>query len=228
MKPMQLGVALLAALLVAGAAQAQDKKGKKLYRWVDKDGKVHYDDALPPEAVGQARREFSASTGSSTGSVDRALTEAERAALAQQQQADAIAAAQAEQERRNEEAMVTSYVTEADLRRAYDERISLLKQTLESTDVGVRSLRGSLASQLAEASASELANQPVDAKRAATIRQLHAELLKQQAFQKNRQVELLALDAEFVRVLQRYRELRAPAPAAAPASTPAAAPAPGG
>ena len=222
MKAMHWGAAALVALLIAGAAPAQDKgKGKKLYRWVDKEGKVHYDDALPPEAVDQARREFNATTGNRTGSVDRALTDAERAAAEQQQQADAAAALVAEQQRRNEEAMVTSYATEADLRRAYDERISLLKQTLESTDVGLRALRGSLASLLAEASESELANRPVDDKRAGTIRQLHSELLKQQIFQKNRQAELLSLDAEFVRVLQRYRELRAPA-AATP--TPATAP----
>ncbi len=51
----------LALLLAAGVA-AQEKKpeGPKLYRWVDKQGKVHYDDALPPEAVNQARREYSA------------------------------------------------------------------------------------------------------------------------------------------------------------------------
>jgi hypothetical protein len=221
MKMMHWCAAALAVLLAASGAQAQNKDGKKLYRWVDKDGKVHYDDALPPEAVDQARREFNAKTGTRTGSVDRALTESERAAAAQQQQAEAAAALEAEQLRRNEEAMITSYATESDLRRAYDERISLLKQTLESTDVGLRALRGSLASLLAEASESELANRPVDKKRAGTIRQLHNELLKQQIFQKNRQAELLSLDAEFVRVLQRYRELRAPSlPPPAPVTAP--------
>jgi hypothetical protein len=70
----------LAATLVAGAVSAQSKGGPKLYRWVDKDGKVHYDDALPPEAVNQARTEFSAKTGSVAGQVERALTPEERAA----------------------------------------------------------------------------------------------------------------------------------------------------
>jgi hypothetical protein len=220
MKAMHWSAAALVALLIAGTVSAQDK-GKKLYRWVDKDGKVHYDDALPAEAVDQARREFNAKTGTRTGSVERALSESERVTAAQQQQAEAAAALQAEQLRRNEEAMLTSYPTESDLRRAYDERISLLKQTLESTDVGLRALRGSLASLLAAASESELANRPVDQKRAGTIRQLHKELLEQQIFQKNRQAELLSLDAEFVRVLQRYRELRAPSlPPPAPATAP--------
>jgi len=77
MKTNRLILAMLVLLMAASAAQAQDKK--KLYRWVDKQGKVHYDDALPPEAVDQARREFNASNGNSAGSVDRALTAEERA-----------------------------------------------------------------------------------------------------------------------------------------------------
>lgn len=222
MKLSRLIPVLLVASLAAGAADAQ-KKERKLYRWVDKEGKVHYDDTLPAEALEQARKEYSSRTGATTAQVDRALTEEERAALAEQARNNAALAATEEQQRRSEEAMLSSYATESDLRAAYDERISLLKQTLESTDVGMKALRGSLASLLAEASESELANRGVDKKRAGTIRNLHNELVKQQVFQKNRQVELMSLDAEFARVLARYRELRSAE--AVPAATP---PAPAG
>ena len=59
-----LVLAFAASLLAAGLAAAQDAKPKKLYRWVDKDGKVQISDQLPPEEVGRARKEYSASTGS--------------------------------------------------------------------------------------------------------------------------------------------------------------------
>lgn len=223
MKLSRLIPVLLVASLAAGTVDAQ-KKERKLYRWVDKEGKVHYDDTLPTDALEQARKEYSSRTGATTARVDRALTQEERTALAEQARTDAEAAAMVEQQRRSEEAMLSSYATESDLRAAYDERISLLKQTLESTDVGMKALRGSLASLLAEASESELANRAVNKKRAGTIRTLHNELVKQQVFQKNRQVELMSLDAEFARVLTRYRELRSAE--AAPAAT--APPAPAG
>lgn len=226
MKLSRLILVLVVAALVSGTVDAQKKKEKKLYRWVDKEGKVHYVDALPTDAVDQARKEYNALTGNTTAQVARALTAEERAALAEQAKLDADAAAVAEQQRRSEEAMLSSYTTENDLRGAYDERISLLKQTLESTDVGMKALRGSLASLLSEASESELANRPVNKKRAGTIRDLHNELVKQQIFQKNRQTELINLDAEFVRVLARYRELRA-AQATPPSDASATAP-PGG
>jgi hypothetical protein len=222
-----LGVMLVAALL-SGTAEAQKKK---LYRWVDKEGKVHYDEALPPEAVNQARTEFSASSGSQTGSVDRALTPEERAAL------DAAAAANAGKEkleaeqRKQEEVMLETYSNENDLRRAYGERITLLKTTLESTDVSIKNVRENLALMLQQASDTELNKRKVTEDRVAQIRELHNEYQKQQVFQVNRRVELEALNAEFARMLVRYRELKNPPPAAAPAAAPldnASAPPPTG
>jgi len=225
-KPLLL--ALLAALLAAGVAGAQTKdKGPKLYRWVDKQGKIHYDQALPPEAVNEARREFDAKTGTATGSVDRALTPEEREQQALAEQAAIEAAAAANEQKRREEIMMASYETEAELRRAYGERITLLEMTLESTDISIRSLRENLATMLAQASDTELDNRRVLDERAKTIRELHGEQKKQETLQVGRRTDLAALNAEFARMLTRYRELRSVnvAPAATPNPAPAPAPA---
>lgn len=200
---------LLAFLTVATTAGAlpQDA-GPKLYRWVDKEGKVHFDDALPPEAVSQARDEFSTRTGTKVGSVARALTDAERAKIAADQATAAQAAAAANEQRRVETVMLASYETEADLIRAYNERIGLLRSTLESTDVSIKSMRSTQAVLLANASESELANRKVVGKRVIQIAELHAELVKQEAFQVQRRTDYTALQEEFKRMLARYRELR--------------------
>ena len=205
-------LATAVALALATPADAQvpaAPKGKKLYRWVDAQGKVQISDTLPPELVGTERREINAGTGRTTGTVERLLTPEEKAAQeAEARRAGEVAARLAEQ-KRNEDAMLASYLTEDDLKRAYGERISLLKQTLESTDVSLMSLRSSLAMQLADASESELAGRKVDDARLAKIRELHDELIKQRQFQANRHIELMSLDAEFVRMLERYRLRRA-------------------
>jgi hypothetical protein len=184
---------------------------------------VHYDDALPAEAIDQARQEFSAKTGTETGTVDRALTPEERAQQEAAAKAAAAASITAEEQARNEQAMLASYETEADLRRAYNERLELLKQTLESTDVGLQSLHASLTTVLSEAAESELQNRKVDPKRADQIREMHAEVLKQQIFQANRKSELMSLDTEFQRMLTRYRELHTAAAAQAAGTAPAGA-----
>ena len=223
-KPLLL--ALLAALLAAGVATAQEKdKGPKLYRWVDKQGKIHYDQALPPEAVNEARREFNAKTGTATGSVDRALTPEEREQQALAEKAAVEAAAAANEQKRREEIMMASYETEAELRRAYGERVTLLEMTIESTDISIKSLRENLATMLAQASDTELDNRRVLDERAKTIRELHAEQKKQETLQVGRRTDLAALNAEFARMLTRYRELRSSNVAPATTPTPAAAPA---
>lgn len=221
-----LFLALVAAMLVAGFASAQEK-GPKLYRWVDKQGKVHYDQALPPEAVDQARREFSAKTGTAVGSVDRALTPEERAQLEADAKAAAEAAVAANEQKRLEDIMMASYLSEQDLRRAYGERISLLTMTIESTDISIKSLRENLATLLQQASDAELDNRRVLDDRIKTLRELHAEKVKQQNLQVSRRADLVALNAEFARMLARYRELRGPATTPAAAATPAPSPTPG-
>jgi hypothetical protein len=146
------GAIALALVSAAPAdAQAPPPKEKKLYRWVDANGKVQISDTLPPDQVGSARREINAKTGSSLATIDRELTPEERIAAEAAAAREAAAALVTEQQQRDEEAMLNSYLTEADLQRAYGERISLLKQTLDSTDVSLMSLLTSLAMQLADA-----------------------------------------------------------------------------
>jgi hypothetical protein len=228
-RSLTLVLAAAVALALAAPADAQKKKAstaaatksKKLYRWVDADGKVQISDTLPPELVGTERREISAGTGRTTATVARELTPEEKVAqaaeaLRTQEEAERLA-----EQKRNEDAMLASYLTEDDLKRAYGERISLLKQTLESTDVSLMSLRQSLAMQLADASESELTGKKVNDKRLEKIRELHNELLRQRQFQANRHVELMALDAEFTRMIERYRLRRSEDQAAAPAALPA-------
>ena len=224
MKRPLLSLAIAASLIASGLAAAQSKDASKLYRWVDKQGKVHFDQALPPEAVEQARTEFSTKSGRTLGTVDRALTPEERAAEAAAAQAAVDAAAVANEQKRQEDVMMASYETENDLRRAYGERIGLLQMTVESTEVSIKSLRENLTTLLSQASDTELDGRRVLDDRSKTIRELHVEKMKQQGLQAARRADLTALNAEFARMLSRYRQLRdaATAPATAVAPPPAA------
>lgn len=219
-----LSLAVMAAVLAAGAAGAQDK-GKKLYRWVDKDGKVQFTDALPPEAVDQARTEINADSGMATSSLGRALTPQERAAKEALDAQTATATKEAERVRQTEEAMIASFQDEAELKRSFGIRTDLLQQTLEAIEAGIGSQRASLASLLADASEAELAGRPVNPKQASSIRELHTEMAKQQQMLVLKQVELGDLDKELVRLVKRFREMKdkgaAPAPPAAAPTPPA-------
>lgn len=209
---------LVAAVLLALAANsvAQDK-AKKLYCWNDASGRKVCGDALPPEAADSARTVINARTGMQTDQVARALTPEERAAAqAQAAQAQRQAAADAAR-RRRELALVESYATEADLRRAYQARIDLMADTVKASQLGVASRRQSLLALLRRAGELELAGKPVDAKLAASIQTQHDVLRNQQAILAGQELERTSLDRELVDAVTRYRELKQPA--AAPAGT---------
>lgn len=218
----KLTLIALAIALAAGATDAAEKT-KKLYRWVDKDGKVQFSDTLPQEALDQARTEINASSGRTTGEVERALTDEEQA------ERDRLAAEQAiqqradEKERQTEEAMLASFQTEEDLRRSYGVRVTLMQENLNAIEAGIGSQRNSLTSLLADASEAELAGRPVNAKQAATIRELRQEMSKQQNMLVVKQAELMKLDQELEYLVQRFHELKGEAET--PATPEAAAPA---
>ena len=121
---------LVLSLLVALATAPADAAGpakKKLYRWTDAKGEVHYTDALPPEAAADARDTLNRD-GRAVDRTDRAPTEEER--VAQQAEAERLAAEKKQQEdaAKMDAVLVASYPAEADLARAYKERFDLIEQ----------------------------------------------------------------------------------------------------
>lgn len=218
---LSIGVILLAC---TATAAAQNPPAKKLYCW-NENGRKVCGDALPANAADSARTEFSATSGRQTGTVNRALTAEEQAAAATAAE-EAQASADAETARRRRDlAMVESYASEADLRRAYNERIVLLDDALKASQLGEANLRASLVSLLDEAGDLELANKPVPPALLANLRTQHAELQKQLRILGQQRLDRAGLDDELAEALTRYRALRqAAAPATAPAEATAAPP----
>ena len=214
-----VGTAVALALCGMGSATAQTAAPaeKKIYCWNESGRKV-CGDALPASAVDSARTEFSVKSGMATGSVDRALTDDERSAAAVAAEAARRQAEADAMQKRRDLAMVESYMTEDDLRRAYGERTALLDETLKASRLGVSNLRLSLLSLLRQAGDMELANAPVTKKLTDSIQHQHAELLRQRQILLAQEEDRAELDRELADSVQRYREMRqgskAPVPAA--------------
>ncbi|MGI8560217.1 MAG: hypothetical protein ACR2J7_02020 [Luteimonas sp.] len=200
-----LACAVIAALPLAGHAQKQG--AKKLYCWHENGVQV-CGDALPPSAVDRARTEISSDSGLRTGAVPRALTGEERAEAALAAEAAAQVAEQEALVRRRDLAMVESYVTEADLRRAYGERIILVEELLKTSQLSITSLRQSLLSLLRQAAELELHSRPVGAPMTANIIRQHGDLQHVQAMRDKQLRERALLDNELAQAVQRYRDLK--------------------
>jgi len=204
-----LVLALTAALLAAPVNAQNKTPGKKLYCWNEAGRKV-CGDALPASATDSARTEFSPKSGMPTAKVSRALTPEERAAAAAQAQLAEQSQFQARAQRMREHAMAESYATEADLRRAFGERMDLLDDTIKAAQLSIGGLRQSLISLLRQAGEAELAGKPVPANLNGTIQSQHGELMRQQAMLVNHREDRSAIDAELSHALETYRGLKAP------------------
>jgi hypothetical protein len=136
------------------------------------------------------------------------MTPEERAAAAAAaNQAQALVDAELARQRRDL-AMVESYGTEADLRRAFGERIGLVDANIKASLLGVANLRLSLASLLSQASGLELAGKPVPQALLGSIRNQHAQLEKQQSILAQQQHDRGALDGELADAVARYQALK--------------------
>jgi len=199
----------LGAALISGVA-AQDAKEKKIYRWVDKDGKVQISDQLPPDAVDRARKEYNAKTGSLRNDVQSQLSPAEKAVAEQQAKAEAAAMA-AIKAKRIEQGILINYETEKELQRFFDERTNLLKQTIISLKASIQSRRALLISTLNELGEAEMKGQALDAGKLKMLAETQM-LVAKQTEQKDRlNVSYRALQAEFALTLEKYRGMKAEA-----------------
>lgn len=197
-----------AAAALAGPAFAQKKSAQgKLYCW-NEGGRQICGDTLPPSAVDGARTEINPKTGMRIGEVPRALDRDERLAAAEAAKQAALETEAEMARQRRDLAMVESYQTEADLRRAYGERIGLVEESLKTSRLGIANLRQSLLSLLRQASELELQQQPVRRPLADKIRSQHADLLRQQAVMQRQLVERASLGSDLDDALARYRTMK--------------------
>jgi len=100
-------------------------------------------------------------------------------------------------------------LAEADLARAYRERFDLLDQSLEAARVGIRSQEKSLEDQLAHAASLERGGKPVPATVQSSIAASRKQVEEQREYLRRRETELQNLQAEYDRILERYRLLKA-------------------
>ena len=222
LKRQLLLIAVCVALAPASLAQKKTvAPAKKLYCWDEKGQRV-CSDALPAGAVNLAREEISARSGMRTGQVQRAMNEEERALAASDEIQRQVDQAALETRKRTDQAMLSSYQTEDQLRRVFGERTSIVDNSIRTARYNVTSLREGLVSLLQTAGDRELDGKSVSPEIAGNISSRHRELLRQQRLQASFEQQRVDLDVEIADIMRRYREMKgiqAPASATTPVAS---------
>ena len=108
-------------------------EGRKLYKWTDKQGQVHYGDQIPPEYADQERHVMNA-RGVEVGHLDAQKTPEEQSI------ADRKAHEEATQHDRDRN-LLNSYVSVQEIERLRDQRVALVSDQIKVTSNFLDTLR---------------------------------------------------------------------------------------
>lgn len=130
LQPFSLLMILIATLLIS---KAEDASAKKMYRWVDENGKVYFSDVVPPDQI-QHKRETMDKNARVLDVVEKAKTPEE---LAQQKRLEALRKEQDKiiaKQAADDKVLLSTYRSSADMNKALENKLALMdgeKRTID-------------------------------------------------------------------------------------------------
>lgn len=134
--------AIFAAAVMAGVQAGS--KPQKLYKWVDKNGVVHYGSSVPPEYAHQQLQVLN-DQGVTVKTIAAPKTPEE---IAKQKQEEAEAAAKAKQQKAqqaNDQMLLDTYTSVADIKRDRDSRLTAIESQIKFINSSISSLQSAQA-----------------------------------------------------------------------------------
>ena len=194
-------------LMVCGYALADS--GTKMYRWVDKDGVVHYGSVIPPEYAQQQSQTLNAQ-GQVVQTQQAEKTPAQLAAEAKakqdaDQRAQAAAAAKA-----RDRVLLDTYSSTADITRDRDSKLAAIDTQINVLSGSIASLQTTLAEYQSRASELSGSNKPVPANLQKQIDTTRQQLVANQQNLLAQQQRKKQVSDQFAADMTRYQELTAP------------------
>jgi len=196
---------LAAVLLASSALPLHAQSSRKLYKWVDSQGQVHYGDSVPPEYASQEKDVVNAQ-GIQIDHQD-AQKSAEQLAAEEQKRVAA------EEQRHRDQNLLNTYVSLQEIERLRDQRLSLLSDQMKVTDQFLEILNGRL-SKLEQSSLrykpynDDPKAQPMPDQVAEDLVRLDSDILTQEQNLKEKQTEETTMRAQFDSDIARFKELK--------------------
>jgi len=207
--------ALLPALmlaLLAGVADAATDTKQKLYRWVDKNGQVHYGDSIPPEYAEQDR-DILNRHGVPVGREEGLVTPEEARAKA----ATDKAARDIQNQKQRDRTLLQVYQSVEEIEVLRDRRLELIEAQLTIQEQSLANLRAKLAQFEKQASrflprSKEPDAQTLPEELALDLQRSTSDIGTQQQNLEKKRLERETIRATFGADIKRFKELRAVAP----------------
>ena len=205
-----------AAALAGGSSSVKTK----MYRWVDKDGVVHYGSSVPPEYAAQKSEQLD-SEGKVVKVQQAQKTPEQIAAEAkakQQAQQDAEAA---NVQKAHDKVLLDTYTSVADMERDRDSKVSAIDAQITVLNNSITASQKTVAEFQDRANELTSKNKPIPPDLQKHIDGSQQQLIANQQQLLQQQQYKQQMEDQFVKDIARYKELTGTVPAAATAVGPA-------
>ena len=204
--------ALLLALLAGTAAGATNDANQKLYRWVDKNGQVHYSDSIPPEYAEQDR-DLLNRHGIAVGHEEGLVTPEEARAKAAADKAAKDILLQKQRDR----TLLQVYQSVEEIEVLRDRRLELIEAQLTIQQQSLANLRAKHAQFEKQASRFQPRNKEPDAEPlpeelALDLQRSTSDIGTQQQNLEKKRLERETIRTNFGADIKRFKELKAIVP----------------
>jgi Domain of unknown function (DUF4124) len=196
--------AMLAALITTGALAGD--KSQTLYKWVDKNGVVHYGNTVPPEYADQQMQLLN-SEGVTVQTIAAPKTPEE---IAKDKQAKAEAAAKAKQEQEqhdNDQMLLDTYTSVADIERDRNSRVTAIDSQIKVINNSISDLQKTLSGYQQQADKVTKTHKPIPASLQKNLHDTQAQLDSNQKLLLKQQQDKQAMQDRYAAYIKRYQQL---------------------
>ena len=193
----------LPALLVASTAVAE-----RMFKWTDNEGQVHYGNRIPPEFARTERREIN-ERGRTVKVYEAAKTPEEIATAKKAAALESRKKALDEKQAIHDHSLLATYASEQDMQLARDGKVASIEALLQLTSSRIVSMKQRLLGLTEEAATYERSGKQLPGFLERQIKNLRAQITKNDVFVKEKAQELEDLNRQFDTDISRYIELTA-------------------
>ena len=208
---------LLVSVLAADTALAEDKKGPRIKKCQDAQGKWHYGDSADDECARSKVMELD-QRGIQRREIAAPLTESQLKARESQREEEEKQKKLADEQLRRDEILLATYAVEADIILTRDRKIGEIQAQIRATEETLKSLKNSLARVQAQAADEQRASKAVSPQTAKTLANNESQIAKHEAAIEKMHKEQEQMRIQYQSDLERFRDLKnrqaSPPPAA--------------
>jgi len=201
---------LLPALLGTSTAFAE-----RTFKWIDSDGHVHYGNRVPPEYAKQERKVMN-KRGRTIQVYEAAKTPEQWESEQQLKEEAARNKIIADKQAVHDRSLLATYSSEQDMLLAKNGKVAAVDALLQLTNSRIVSMQERLHILTEEAATYERSGKALPASLQSQLKNLREQLIVNEAFVKEKELERLAISKQFDADIARYIELTADIPDSKP------------